>query len=191
MARLLLVTVLATLIALPSTPPASAESFTGSDPAGDVQRVRPADHVDVYTAVPTRANPDITSATVRHGRSAVVIIVRFADIFVPPGPRGAFLVFGELRSDTKKAYWTMWTTQRRRQGVVQVFRGSKRCAGTSRVDYSRDRARVVLPRACLDDPTWVSVAFRARSLDGTYWWDDGAFQPGFLPSRWTPKLRAG
>lgn len=171
--------------------PAQAESWTGSDPVDDVQRLTKAGDGDEYTAAPTRANPDILGARVRHGRRAVVVSVWFDDIFVPPGTTGVFAVFGETRSDVPGASWDMWATQARRQGRVTIWRRGEKCLGSSRVDYARDRARVVLPRTCLGDPAWVSATFQAWSQDRTYVWEDKAFQPGYLRDRWTPRLRVG
>ena len=190
MRRLLTSTLLAVL-GLALVAPAHAESFRGGDPTHDVQRLTRDGDGDDYTAFPTRANPDITGVTVRHGRTSVVISVAFVDIFVAPGPRGVFSVFGDLRSDTLGASWDLWATQRRRQGKVTIWRNGKRCEGSATVDYARDRARVVLPRVCLGDPTWVSVSVTAWSQDNTFVWEDNAFQAGFLRHRWTPRLRAG
>ncbi len=191
MRRLLLSTLLVTLTALTAVGPAHAESFRGSDPSRDVQRLTRAGDGDDYTAAPTRANPDITRAKVRHGRTRVVIVVSFDDIFVPPGPKGVFSVFGNLRSDTRGASWSLWATQKRRQGRVTIWRNGKRCDGRSRISYTRDRARVVLPRTCLGDPSWVRVSITAWSQDNTFVWEDNAFQASFLRDRYTPKLRVG
>jgi hypothetical protein len=189
--RRLLTTIVLTALSAAAVAPAHAESFRGSDPAHDVQRLTRAGDGDDYTARPTRANPDISSVTVRHGRTDVVITATFDDIFVAPGPRGVFSIFGDLRSDTKGASWDLWATQKRRQGKVTIWRNGKRCEGSSKVDYARDRATVVLPRVCLGDPTWVSVSVTAWSQDNTFVWEDNAFQAGFLRDRWTPKLEAG
>ena len=191
MRRLLLSTLLVALTALTAEAPAHAESFRGSDPSRDVQRLTRAGDGDDYTAAPTRSNPDITRAKVRHGRTKVVITVSFDDIFVPPGPKGVFSLFGDLRSDTRGASWDLWATQKRRQGKVTTWRNGKRCDGRSRISYARDRARVVLPRACLGDPSWVRISITAWSQDNTYVWEDNAFQAGFLRDRYTPKLRVG
>ena len=194
MRRLAIATVpsaLVVLAVLSAVVPAHAETYRGSDPTRDVQRLTKAGDGDDYTAAPTRANPDIERATVRHGRRQVVVTVTFDDIYVPPGRTGVFSVFGELRSDTRGASWDLWATQARRQGKVTIWREGKRCLGSSRVDYARDRARVVLPRTCLGDPTWVSVSVAAWSQDRTYVWEDNAFQAGFLRDRYTPRLRVG
>lgn len=191
MRRLLLATVITALAGAGTFTPVHAESFRGSDPARDVQRLTRAGDGDDYTAFPDRANPDILGTTVRHGRRHVTVSVVFDDIFVPPGPRGVFSIFGELRSDTRGASWDLWATQQRRQGKVSIFREGKRCAGSATVDYARDRATVVLPRTCLGDPGWVSVSVAAWSQDDLHVWEDNAFQSGFLRDRWTPRLEVG
>ncbi|GAA1943239.1 hypothetical protein [Nocardioides hwasunensis] len=190
MRRLVLAAALAAVAGLTTTP-AHAESFRGEDPARDVQRLTRSGDGDDYTAVPTRANPDITSIAVRHGRSKVVMTVAFDDIFVPPGPRGVFSVFGELRSDTRGASWDLWATQRARQGKVTIWRRGTRCTGSAKVDYARDRARVVLPRRCLGDPSWVSTSVAAWSQDDAFVWEDNGLQAGFLRDRYTPRLARG
>lgn len=191
MRRLLLASVIAALVGVTTIAPAGAESWRGTDPSYDVQRLTRAGDGDDYTAWPTRANPDITEATVRHGRRAVTMVVAFDDIFLPPGPRGVFSIFGDLRSDTRGASWSLWATQKRRQGRVSILREGKRCDGSATIDYARDRARVVLPRRCLGDPSWVSVSLTAWSQDNTYVWEDNAFHAGFLRDRWTPRLEVG
>jgi hypothetical protein len=193
--RLLLGPVVASVLAVLATPavavPSYAETFRGGDPARDVQRLTRSGDGDDYTAAPTRANPDVLAATVRHTKRRVVIDVRFDDIFVPPGRTGVFAVFGDLRSDTSGASWDMWATQERRQGRVTIFRRGKRCLGSSRVDYARDTARVVLPRRCLGDPRWVRVSITAWSQDKVFVWEDRAFTAGFMRDHYTPRLSAG
>lgn len=191
MRRLLLTSLIAALLGTVTMVPAGAESWRGTDPTRDVQRLTRAGDGDDYRLSPDRANPDMTSATVRHGRTKVVITVAFDDIFMPPGRRGVFAVFGELRSDTQGASWSLWATPRQRQGRLSTWSDGKRCAGSARIDYARDRARVVLPRRCLGGPSWVSVSITTWSQDDLYVWEDNAFQPGFLRDRWTPRLESG
>ena len=97
----------------------------------------------------------------------------------------------QLRSDARGASWDLWATQKRRQGKVTVWRQGKRCHGSATVDYARDRARVVLPRTCLGDPSWVRVSVTAWSQDAAFVWEDRAFQAGFRRDRWTPRLEVG
>lgn len=171
--------------------PAHAESFRGLDPRSDVWRLTAAGDGDDYTAAPTRANPDIASVVVRHGRSRVVLTVHVGDIFVPPGRAGRVYVSGEVRTDGRGASYDMTASQRHRQGKVTIFQRGTRCTGTSAIDYARDRVRVVLPRKCLGDPTWVSLSLEAWSVDDTFVWEDNAFQSGFLRDRYTPRLGTG
>lgn len=191
MRRLSIATVIAVLLGLLALAPAGAESFRGTDPADDVWRLTKSGDGDDYTASPTRANPDLTRAVVRHGRTNLVIVAHFDDIFVPPGPGSRLSVFGDIRSDQRGASFDLQATQRLRQGKLSIWRTGKRCGGASWIDYDRDVVRLFLPRTCLGDPKWVRVHLTAWSVDRTYVWEDNGFQPGFLRARWTPRLRVG
>lgn len=171
--------------------PAAAATWRGTDPAHDVWRLTLSGDGDDYTAAPTRANADLRSVVVRHGRSRVVLRLRFDDIFVPPERGGMFSVFGDIRTDDLGASFDMVAGRAHRQGRVTVWQRGGRFEGSSAIDYRRDVATITVPTDCLGDPRWVRLSFKTWSRDDAYVWEDNALQAGFLRQAWTPKVRVG
>ena len=125
------------------------------DPRGDVRLVAtdpPA------TTVVRRASIDLVGLRAVHGRDAVHVRLRFADL----RPVGRPTV--DLGLTTPRGRWFLDLTT----DGARVPRGPSRfvgpdgagrsCPGFARtVDTARDRVDLSVPRSCLADPAWVTV----------------------------------
>jgi hypothetical protein len=139
---------------------ASAESKLHLDPAGDMGRV--ADDVSDPDAPPTpapgRVESDITSIRVTHLTRNVRIALTFRAL-----NRVGFVKMVDLRVISPRGVReaTVTTNPRDWAGDHELLNGNGdtvRCPGLAhKLDYVRDRALVVIPRACLGNPRSVRV----------------------------------
>jgi hypothetical protein len=125
------------------------------DPRGDVRLV--ATDPPATTTV-AGASIDLVGLRVVHGRDAVHVRLRFADL----RPLGRSTV--DLGLTTPRGRWFLDLTAdgsrvpRRPSRFVGPDGAGRACPGFARsVDLARDRVELTVPRGCLADPPWVTV----------------------------------
>ncbi len=146
-----------------TTTPAFAEDVSLRDRRSDMWRTEAAGTPE---PAPDSTVGDILAATVRHQPSTVVVFLRYVDLR-RIGPYTNYTVrlengAGLLREVTLEAGPGSW------KGSVRVFRrdGSRatNCLPDHQIDYDSNTVRLLVPRSCLGDPTFVRAnlnSFRA------------------------------
>ena len=127
--------------------PASAETFSKSDPAGDV-------------AGPDGQYPNVTNGDIRrvrfeHGRRNVTIRADFRDLAKEGGGIEQY-----MRIDTPAGSYQLVViaTPENWRGEFFIVGSESACGGADhRLDYGRDRFTLSVPRGCLAGPRWVRV----------------------------------
>lgn len=158
---------------------AHAASSTGADSRGDVvvQGGAAPGRVDAG-----RANGDVTSSRLLHGRRAVTLELRFAALRATGSwHRHWFRLVtdeGVRRELAVTAGPGAWQGRARLTGVDRRPEG---CMLRSSIVYgSGGTVRVVVPRACLSAPAWVRVAAGTVTCSGTRVWADDSHTRGQL-----------
>lgn len=168
---------------------AFGESFSRSDPVGDVVSVA----IDagpnlehIATLRPGRAHGDIVSMRALHGDRRVIVGVRFRNI-KPTGPMSDTLVF---KTDRSRFSVQIDHTGRRVQSAF-VYNESAdtevRCPDLKvHVGVLTDRLGVSVPRGCLHRPRWVRVGGETSTFAGSGDFDyDDAMRRGHDDPDWT------
>lgn len=176
---------LAAGLLLSTAGPAAAQTFSKSDPTGDVV------NASVET-VPKRRLGDVTRTVVRHELERVVLRTKYARLDIKK--RQPFLVqWGLSRPDDSVVIVRVRAERGSWAGSLDVdvpapplrARDSVEC-GTHKINYRRNFVRVVLPRDCLDRPHWFKVVSYTQLGDDPAFYDDGlqdGFSGGFRVSR--------
>ena len=194
--------------------PASADTWTGDDPAGDVSEYsyvpEPAPCGTFTEAVvPTDGATDIVSLTARHRRDTVELTARFRDLTRV----GSHSVSFEIQTDGRA--WEVEVRRHRSGGAVRVNRFAasepptsvdecgiymelkigRDCPGlTAKMAARDDLVSVVVPRTCLGKPRWIRAGVRTvRFLESSGRddvWDPEGSETLFT-GPFSPKLRRG
>lgn len=161
LARLAAVAACTLTLTFGSTATAQAASLTLIDGPGDVWafggpgvNVRP-------SRVPAHEQGDILRTTFTHGRHAVVVRARFADL----ARRGAHVIFStRLRTDTGLRRTLLVSAGRHlhwhARTILSTLDGQHvDCAVTHSIDFAKNVAVFRVPRICLENPRTVEAAF--------------------------------
>ena len=152
-------------IAVPGA--ASAQSWTHTDPAGDVYKVTFSDDSDEETEAvdPSVTNGDVISSTIKHNPRKVIATLRFRDLATTPEDLDIYGI--SLRTDKLNRDLSVIAADGLERGEHELDRpngDTVRCRGVShRIDYTANTVTMVVPRSCLGRPRWVKAgAFAAR-----------------------------
>lgn len=169
--------------------PASADRLNRSDPRGDVvsysNEVRkPLPRVEAYEPRPGRRIGDIIRTIVKHKAEKVVLKTRYARL-------------NRKHGHSFEAVWLLLdNTDNLTQvyveagpggygGQLTVFSSAPTPArvlldcGRHRISYKNDFVKVVLPRSCLDFPTWFRVVTYTQFFLALLAFADDGLQTGF------------
>ena len=162
--RSILTVGLATSLTLLLPGGAVGELTNATDPPGDVVTVEidAGPNLEHHATVrPTIAHGDIRTLHANHAHTRVFAGLRFRNInpdkwlaadFAFRTPQARFLL--EFSYENGRVRWVDWYNETRDAWP--------RCGGIEiRVNTSKDRIRVYVPRACLNRPRWVKVGAQA------------------------------
>jgi hypothetical protein len=175
----------ASALTLGSAAAAQADSWTHSDPAGDVVSFDP--HTDAEAQAPTQERGDVRRVRVAHGAHRVT--VRFT---MRKPLAGDYGIFYRLR--TPRGEYDLVRARFDGSTGVYLTKGADqnrvRCSGI-RTAFSTDRrtATASIPRSCLGKPRWVRVGAGTLSFTpDAVFWDDGLHRGNTYDQRLSPRL---
>ncbi|WP_445256561.1 hypothetical protein [Nocardioides aurantiacus] len=177
--RLVLGALLAAVLATLTPTAAHAATSASPDSRSDVvsqSGARPG-HVDA-----DRANGDVTSSRVVHGRRAVTLELRFATLRASGSwHRHWFRLVTDEGVRRELAVTAAPGSWQGRAVLSGVDRRPEGCVLRSTITYgSGGTVRVVVPRACLSGPSWVRVSAGSVTASGSRVWADDARTTGRL-----------
>lgn len=167
--------------------PASAETFSKSDPAGDVAS-SDGPHPEIR-------NGDIRKTRLEHARNVVTLRVEYRDL---AREGSAIQQYVRIQTPATTYDYSIQATPANWQGELQ-FATPGPCAGAEwRFDYGTNVFTMRVPRSCLDGPRWVrtGLATITYPTDVELYRVDGALQSSYPAGpediRLSPRLsRAG
>ena len=153
--------------------PATAAQLRTNDAVGDVWRLVYDDN-DVltgYRPAGSVSNGDVVSTVARHTERRISFTTQYATLLRGPGKNG-FISVHRMRFDNDvqaavnmHATYGDWSGQ---SFLTNERTGNAlRCAGVRHgIDYQADTVRVSLPRACVDQPRWLTYTGLHYTLAG-------------------------
>ncbi len=137
--------------------PASAETFSKSDPAGDVESFDGQEQAGV-------TNGDIRRVRFEHARRNVTVRASFRDL---ARPGEAIQQYVRIDTPAASFQFVVFADQANRGGELAVVNGGPACPRADfRLDYGRDVFTLSVPRGCLDNPQWVRVGLGTLTSAG-------------------------
>lgn len=186
---------LATTTAVVLSPlPAFAETHTVKDAAHDVVS-QGLDEDVIDHAEPTRDEGDALVMRVKHGKKAVRIVLRSAQL-TRDAQASTVHAFGIRTNEGRRAELILYVSGQRWQGqqTWTVNKHDQKCHGIStHIDYSAGTVRAVVPRGCLSNPRWVQVGGGNGILAGDRIYADDVNRAGTVldDMAYGPRLRRG
>lgn len=176
---LVLGALLAGVLAVLSPTAAHAATSTTPDSRSDVVAQSGANPGRVDAG---RANGDVTSSRVVHGKRAVTLELRFATLRAAGAwHRHWFRLVTDEGVRRELAVTASPGAWQGRAQLTGVDRRPEGCVLRSTITYgSGGTVRVVVPRACLSGPAWVRVSAGTVTAAGSRVWADDARTTGRL-----------
>lgn len=182
----------ALLVALVISWPASAYAgvLVHRDPVGDMARSPVG--TSAYVAAPNQVHGDITATRVVHARRAIWIQIRLREL--DSTGNGNFHVVSirtpwRTRTVEVDAFPGHWEGH---ASVTDAHGQAVACAVAHRIDYTRNRVMMRVPRSCLGTPRWIQVGIRSTVAGTLYVYADDARATGLGPAvRYGRKIPVG
>lgn len=174
--------------------PAHAEVVRTVDAAHDVVSIA-ADGEGAPTPTPDRAQGDVLGIRIAHGTRAIRVSMRVSDL-MRDAHTDVVHVFSFRTARIRRAELGLVVAAGDRQGERSwISKGSARtCSGLrTHIDYRADRVHVVVPRRCLENPSWVRVGGGVGYLAGADLFADDVHRDATVRDNlaWGPRVRHG
>ena len=189
--RRFLLPVAAATLALGVAAPAHAERLAFDDPVGDVYALIGGQYVQ-QGSVP---NADLVRTVVNHRTRDVRVRATYAHL--DPGSAMRLSFLAEFRVEDGNVYTVHVTTNDQLRHVrvrIELLgsSGTVRCPGArATVDPDGSLMKLVVPRACLNDPKTVRFRGQAEALSPDQKYGDSAVDDEPFQAEGTRPIRAG
>lgn len=161
--------------------PASADTMSGTDTAGDVLHLDTSEGFEQAlpgTREPRRRDGDLTGYTVRHGAKRITAVLRFREL---RRNQPVLQVVGRFRYPQRHQleYNELVVTARKgdRRGTASSSQG--RCDVAHRINYAKNRVRMSVSRRCFATPRWIQfnamIIRTDRLRDPSYLYEDDIY----------------